>query len=146
MANHPGFCLKTAMDSKGTRITLKPVMKPLLEAEVKTNPQAWVKKAPKRKRPTKAPGQRRLPDQDRRLAKANGSNIKQAKEKRINRKLAGVVTARASFTMAKEVPQKMDTPSKTPSAAREEEKDEASLGINLAPAKNLYLLAPWGGV
>jgi len=42
-------------------------------------------------------------------------------------KLAGEVSTRASFTMAKEVPQKMETPSKTPSAARCEEEDVSIL-------------------
>ena len=53
-----------------------------------------------------------------RMVQATGSRIKQAKEKRMNRKLAGEVAASASLTIAKEVPQNRDTASRTPSAAR----------------------------
>ncbi len=40
-------------------------------------------------------------------------------EKRINRKLAGVVKGNASLTMAKEVPQNNETTTKIASAKRE---------------------------
>jgi hypothetical protein len=115
------------MDRSGTRMTLNPVIKPLREADVKTSPQAWVKKAPNQKNPMMVPGFRNSFDHDRRLDQPTGKIRRQANKKRIKRKLAGEVSTRASFTMAKEVPQKMETPSKTPSAARCEEEDVSIL-------------------
>ena len=67
-------------------------------------------------------------DQVLRLDQATGARRIQAKKKRINKKLAGEVSTRASFTMAKEVPQKMETPSKTTSAAKCEGENVSFLG------------------
>jgi hypothetical protein len=93
-------------------------MNPLLEAEVKANPQVWVRKAANRRIPVSPPFQISSLEKVSRLAQAKGSKRRQAMAKRTNKKFAGVVRGRASFTMAKEVPQKTDTPSKTPSATQ----------------------------
>jgi hypothetical protein len=53
-----------------------------------------------------------------RLAQARGSKRRQAMAKRTNKKFAGVVRGKASFTMAKDVPQKAETSNKTPSAKK----------------------------
>ena len=109
-------------------MTLRPVIKPLLEADVYTSPQAWARKALKSKKPTMAPGFRNCLDHLLRRDHAIGTRRIQAKKKRINKKLAGEVSTSASFTMAKDVPQKMETPSKTISAAKREEEDTSFPG------------------
>jgi hypothetical protein len=116
MADRAGICLKTKIASKGTKITLKPVMNPLREAVVKTNPQAWVKKAVKRKKPVMIPGFRDSPEKVFLRVHPKGRRNRQEKKKRMKRRFAGVVSPSASLMMAKEVPQKTETPSKTASA------------------------------
>jgi hypothetical protein len=107
------------MDRMGTRITLKPVIKPLREAVVKASPQAWVRKAPKRKAPMTIPGLRKSLDQVFLRRHPMGRRKRQASKNRIKRRFAGEVSAKASFIRAKDVPQKTETTSKTPSAANE---------------------------
>jgi hypothetical protein len=105
------------IEKKGTRTTLRPVMNPLLEADVNAKPQVWVRKARKRKSPTTPPFHDRSLEKTPRLAQAKGKRRRQARRKRMNRKLAGVVKGRDSFTMAKELPQKAEIRKRTPSAA-----------------------------
>jgi hypothetical protein len=91
-------------------------MNPLREAVVKTNPQAWVKKAVKRKKPMMIPGFRNSPEKVFLRVHPTGRSNRQEKKKRMKRRFAGVVSPSASLMMAKEVPQKTETPSKTASA------------------------------
>ena len=93
-------------------------MNPLLEAEVKANPQVWVRKAANRKIPVRPPFQISPLEKVSRLAQAKGSKRRQAMAKRTNKKFAGVVRGRASFTTAKDVPQKNETANKIPSAKK----------------------------
>jgi len=65
---------------------LNPVIKPLREADVKTSPQAWVKKAPNKKNPMMMPGIRNSLDHDRRLDQPTGKIKRPANKKRIKRK------------------------------------------------------------
>ena len=99
-------------------MTLSPVMKPLREAVVKTSPHAWVKKAVKRKKPMRIPGFRNSLDQVFRRLHPTGRRTRQARKKRMKRRFSGGVSSSASLIIAKEVPQKTETPRRTASAAR----------------------------
>ncbi len=113
IGRRPGICRRIRIESRGTRITLRPVKNPLRDAEVKASPQVWVRKAVNRKIPAIPPFQISSLEKVSRLAQAKGSKSRQAMAKRTNKKLAGVVSGRASLTMANDVPQKNDTINKT---------------------------------